>query len=395
MKRMALHRTRLGWAAGLVVLLTAALAASPLHLAGAAEPPQLPLPGGKANWVVAVGGLDPVKASDQTDKDKWDNWVRLGYYVFATDGTVSTDFWDWATLKEPVRVDIMKARCGGNVPECHIKTAQGFVGGTMRGYRGVYSYMPNGQLQVRWLTDAAGNPIRTTVRESWNLETGLIGNKLARISSPTFRTGAMPSPRSFSSYGATFGIGYGSNASLASTSRASMTQLRNDPRYDARAYTGSYVLANDGKVSHQETGGDWHFGSGSPDPKSPNHANPWRLCSGAQCIGWVQRVSSCEDTTGKDPNKDRVRYIAELGTGRQNTEWYWCQFLAQKDECYRSNSHPRPMLQVVGDDGVFQGWVGAEAFTHVKSDTMKPDQKFDQAHFGVFDMVAPPLSPKR
>lgn len=45
----------------------------------------------------------------------------------------------------------------------------------------------------------------------------------------------------FSDYTADFGIGYGGNASFDSAARTTMSQLRNDSRYNARPYTGTFV----------------------------------------------------------------------------------------------------------------------------------------------------------
>ncbi len=64
----------------------------------------------------------------------------------------------------------------------------------------------------------------------------------------------IPAPGMFSDYSATFGIGYGSNASLDAATRASMTELRNDSRYNARDYTGTFPVANGGGLQHQGTG---------------------------------------------------------------------------------------------------------------------------------------------
>lgn len=47
------------------------------------------LPGGKANWVVSVGGLGI------PENNNYRNWVRLGHYTFQAGGTVTTDFWTW------------------------------------------------------------------------------------------------------------------------------------------------------------------------------------------------------------------------------------------------------------------------------------------------------------
>lgn len=53
-------------------------------------------------------------------------------------------------------------------------------------------------------------------------------------------------------------------------------------------------------------------------------------------------------------------------TDRRDTHWHWCSCLsinsAYKEEfCYKGNSHVKPMLQILDDNGQFRGWVGVEA----------------------------------
>ncbi|MCP2322144.1 hypothetical protein HDA40_000651 [Hamadaea flava] len=342
------------------------------------------LPAGKANWVVAVAGLDQASVNNYRD------WVRLGYYAFTTDGAVVHNYWTWNLLDQPVRVDSVYADCSGDVPDCYVKTVDGFAGDPTGGFQGAYSYTSDGRLKITWTKDAAGNA-RSPLTEYWNLTS--LGT-VARMNSATLYTNPpqIPAAGVFSDYSATFGIGYGSNAGLGRETRATMTQLVTDARYNARKYTGTFVVENGGTVSRQSTGGTWWFGSGNQTPGDANYNNPWQVCANAQCIGWNQHNSSC-NCGATFPTKNRVRYIAEIGGGRRNTEWYWCQCLAQGQPCYKANSHPRPLLQVVDDDGVFQGWVGVEAFTHVSTSTLLPDGQYASAYFGLFDMVPDQLLP--
>src|SRR5262245_56502885 len=97
---------------GTVLMVLALFLVGPVTPARAATA----LPGGKANWVVAVGGLNLASANNYAD------WVRLGYYTFATDGTVVTNYWTWNLTEQPVRVDSVTADCSGDVPDCAVKT---------------------------------------------------------------------------------------------------------------------------------------------------------------------------------------------------------------------------------------------------------------------------------
>ncbi|GAA2518944.1 hypothetical protein GCM10010393_59930 [Streptomyces gobitricini] len=365
-----------------------ALFASQLTAAASAQAAAQPLPGGKANWVVSVGHMDTAGSNN------YRNWVRLGYYVFANDGTVTTSYWNWAQRDQPKRVDAMTADCGGNVPTCAVRTVEGFAGSPTGGFRGTYTYATDGRLVVTWSKDASGAALNSPLTERWNLESGLANGAAARMTSPTFygaygNNVQVPASGEFSSYTANFGIGYGSNASLDRETRATMDQLVNDPRYNAQSYKGAFVVAKAsssdpatrvGIVGREGSGGTWTFGGTS---------NPWKLCSGGSCMGWLQPNTSCAGT-----DKDRVRYIAEIGGGRRNTEEYWCQSLAQGQPCYKYNSHPRPMLQIIDDSGKFQGWVGVEAFTHVDTKTGLPDSSWVEGYWGIFDNVSSALQPR-
>ncbi|MGW2051221.1 hypothetical protein ACWCPF_39600 [Streptomyces sp. NPDC001858] len=385
------HRVRRGVATILGVL---AVLASMLVTAGTAQaaPPQLP--GGKPNWVVSVGGL-----KDNTDPG---NWVRLGYYVFNTNGTVETNYWYWTESGKPKRVNTVKANCDGPVPHCYVRTVAGFDGDPTGGYRGVFSYEA-GKLKVTWETDLVGHALDKPLVEHWNLEAALGSTSgVARITSPTYYTNTgtdaepdaqAPQSEDFSDYDATFGVGYGSTSSLDSSSRVSMNELLTGGEYRNTRYRGTFVRVNDKQLGREWSGGNWTFSGAQGD----NPTNPWQKCDGAECLGFVQHGTSCgrgdeNPKADANPDKDRARYIAEIGGGRRNTEEYWCMLLAQGADCYENNSHPRPMLQIIDDSGKFQGWVGAEAFTHVNNGT--PDTEWSQYYWGVFDQVSPDLKPQ-
>ncbi|MFD3842770.1 hypothetical protein ACFWWC_42080 [Streptomyces sp. NPDC058642] len=346
-----------------------------------------PLPGGKSNWVVSAGYLDLAA------KNNYRNWVRIGYYAFQTNGTVTTNYWAWNQREQPQRVDTMTADCGGNVPTCPIRTVDGFTGDPTGGYQGTFDYTSDGQLAVTWTKNAAGTALPQPITERWNITTGLASGRAARITSPTYygaygNNVEIPAQGTFSTT-ANFGVGYGSNAPLDRTSRATMSQLLTDPRYNAEPYRGAFVVAKasssdpatrTGIVGREGAGGNWTFGPAS---------NPWKPCTSGQCMGWLQPNTSCSGT-----DKDRVRYIGEIGGGRRNIEEYWCQSLAQGKTCYPYNSHPRPMLQIIDDAGEFQGWVGVEAFTHVDTKTGLPDSSWVEGYWGLFDMVSAALQPE-
>ncbi len=346
------------------------------------------LPGGKANWVVSVGGLDI------PGNNNYRNWVRLGYYTFQENGTVTTDFWTWNQRDSPVRVPaVTDADCGAPVPTCDVRTVKGFGSGPGQGFKGTYAHAPGGRVVVTWTKDKSGAALDSALTESWILEPAqLAGGGVARMRSSNYYAeqfdATVPGPIDpFSDYGATFGIAYGSNASTSS--RVPMEQLLTDDEYSTEKYKGSFITANGGVVRREGTGGDWTFsGQGAG---ATNAGKPWQACAGAaQCMGYLQPGTSCKPQGGNN-SKNRVRYLAEMGTGRQNTEEYWCESLlgSSGDTCYTHNSHPRPMLQVIDDAGRFQGWVGVEAFTHVETeDPQKATEDWSGYYWGVFDMVS-------
>ncbi|WP_415953790.1 hypothetical protein [Streptomyces sp. KLOTTS4A1] len=370
-----------------MLLSVLAVLASMLVAGSPAQAASMQLPGGKPNWVVSVGGLD-------SGKDPG-NWVRLGYYVFDTDGTVVTNYWLWKESDRPERVNTVKADCDWPVPHCYVRTVDGFDGDPTGGYRGTFDYDSSGRVVVTWKTDRNGDDT-PDLRETWNLEVGLAGG-VARITSPTYYTNSgtardpsaeAPAAGVFSSYDATFGVGYGSTYSLGSESRVSMNELLTDSDYNDLQYKGTFVRVNRKQLDREWAGGNWTFSGDGGD----NAANPWQKCADVACLGFVQHGTSCSDD--KNPDNDRVRYIAEIGGGRRNTEEYWCMLLAGNADCYQYNSHPRPMLQIIDDQGKFRGWVGAEAFSHVSTADGEPDSAWDQYYWGIFDTVAPGLKPQ-
>jgi hypothetical protein len=186
------------------------------------------LPGGKTNYVVAVGDLHPVVTPEEQNQ-----WVRLSYYQFNTNSTVTNNYWFWTVFNEVRRefTNILTNCNDTSVPTCNIQTAEGFLGDPMGGFIGTYSYDPNGRLVIVWDRKADGTIINP-LKEYWNIDAGLALGKMARIRSAHFYSTSTPT--GFSNYTAKYGIGYGSNTAFSSSTRASMTQLNTDARYKTR-----------------------------------------------------------------------------------------------------------------------------------------------------------------
>jgi hypothetical protein len=317
---------------GELTLLTSLLSigyAAPANAAG--------LPGGKANWVASVGGL--------TDGTSYQNWVRLGYYQFATDGTVAHNWWHWAQREQSPRVGTgADFECSTNTdvpPECEVLTGQGFTGSPEGGFTGTYSMSGSG-LTVSWTHDRNGNRLSKTLVENWTI--GAVDAELQRASG---------GPSGFSNYSATHGFAYGSNASFDYTSRASMAELQRDGAQDGGVNYNSWQW-NRNKVENVTSG----FSS----------LSIWSLCDSGQCLGYRAHNTHC-DCGAEAPSRDGQYYLAEHDGGRRNSIWLWCGCLAdgRGETCYTGNSHIRPLLQVIDDGGDFRGWVGVEPFSNASS----------------------------
>ena len=67
---------------------------------------------------------------------------------------------------------------------------------------------------------------------------------------------------------------------------------------------------------------------------------------------------------GTKANVSSIQYFLTKisNNDRRDTLWHWCTCLAmeRKTFCYSGNSHIKPLLQIIDDNGNFHGWVGAE-----------------------------------
>ena len=292
------------------------------------------LPGGKSTFVVSQGHL---KASSQQ------NWVRLGNYGFARNGTVSAAFYLWWQRQPKARQStgtMPDASCtttaGGKttkVRACQVLTAGGFTGGPSERRTGTYTLSGN-VLTITW-------KIAQTWTEQWYVRTSPDG-KLARLD---LKRSTL----------ATHGYGYGSNASYA-TRRAM-----------------SSVKASAGGLRQDLT--SWAGGKLVPSSDQPFGLSSFRQCSGTtSCLTYLQPSSNsaCQKEGGcprygggTKANISSIQYYLTMvgKADRRDTLWHWCTCLAmeRKQFCYTGNSHVKPLLQIIDDSGVFRGWVGAEA----------------------------------
>ncbi len=320
----------------LLAVLTLLLSISYVAPASAAS-----LPGGKANWVASVGGL--------TSGTEYLNWVRLGYYQFSTDGTVSHNYWNWSQPDRPPRVGTgVRFDCSTNTdtpPDCEVLTGEGFTGSPTGGFRGTFS-VSGSALTVSFTHNQGGSPLSKTLTEKWTI--GAVDAELQR---------AAGGPTGFSNYSATHGFAYGSNASFDYTSRASMSEIKANG-------------AQEGDVNYNSW--QWNKDVVKNVPSDFSSLSIWSMCDSGQCLGYREHNTHC-NCGASAPSRDGQYYLAEHDGGRRNSIWLWCGCLAdgRNETCYTGNSHIRPLLQVIDDGGDFRGWVGVEPFSN--QSTTPPD----------------------
>jgi hypothetical protein len=342
-------------------------------LLGASAAQAAPTPLGKQNWVVSVAGFTEAAGS---------NYLRLGYLVFdPASNAVQHNFWTWSQRDFPVPVSSGDVYyCSPFQPgtnprnNCPIKTAPGFTGDPNGHFTGTYAVnAASGQVAITWTGSTIdGATTAVNLGETWavsELHPGLGRMELVN-----------------DTYSVTGGFAYGSNASLAQTSKASMSTLRATQRtylYEAHSWNNKTIT-----TLRRGAAGSGSFGVGPG----------WNACTDGSCLGFVQYNAGCDKASCcglpgaagydacvqklADSGNRRFYYLTgDLG-GRRNSYEFWCECLSY-DGCYLLNSHVRPLLQVIDDAGAFQGWVGAE---------VSPDRSgarvLDGEYYGSFAMVA-------
>ncbi|MET7333555.1 hypothetical protein [Nonomuraea sp. NPDC005650] len=304
--------------------LVAALVAVPAVPAAAAS---AVAPAGMFRFVVAIGGL---KTSSR------ENWVRLATYSLTADGTAYDSHFHWSQRVRVARNGTGVTGAGCGVRACEVQTANGFQASTFpKKLSGTYT-VTGSVLRITW-TDNGW--------EEWTVSEPIPG-QLAKL---TFRG---------SSFGATHGYGYGSNA--AWSERASTAQIA---AFDHTRLKHDYHL--------------WKTDAGTPyldeGAGSPFWLTGWRQCSGGRCLGGATTATDYYLSTANATSNDR-----------RNTIWHWRRELADArgEHCYTGNSHVKPMLQIIDNSGGFHGWVAVEASLNQSS----PAQGTSADDIGVFEL---------
>lgn len=293
------------------------------------------LPGGKANFVVSRGSFKAGKT----------NWVRLSDYTFSTDGKVRarTYLWQQSTpaaragtgvKPDPSCSTSVVSPGATEVRDCEVRTAGGFAGAPNEEPRTGNYRVTDGVLHITW-------PV-----PGWNEEWTIVVSPDTKLVRLDFRSNAL----------ATAGYGYGSNTPL--TTRRQMSSVE--------AFPGTLRLTYKG----------WDHGKLTDDSGGFDIAKYGACTTTTWCLTYLQPESGTSCKGGCNPGTTDTsiqNYIVRVSNNdRRDTHWQWCSCLTiskqgVQSKCYQGNSHVKPMLQILDDDGQFHGWVGVEAsFNNVK-----------------------------
>jgi hypothetical protein len=310
------------------------------------------LPGGKANYVVTLGSLEGASL---------DNWMRLGTYEFRSTGKVHARTWLWwQRAGHPVAREstdtVPDASCsttnagaGGPLARrCAVLTAGGFQAGPQESRTGDFSLR----------TETVGGVARQVVKITWNI--GQVWNEEWYVDAHPDGT-LVKLERRYNTL-ATHGYGYGSTASL--TERRAMSTVQAFPgrlRQDYVNWAHRRLAQGSGPFTHSS----------------------FRTCRDTTwCLTYVQpssaaacrRSGGCPtyggDGQGNGDTSIQYYLTAVSSQDRRDSLWHWCTCLGREQNrlCYTGNSHVKPMLQVIDDNGRFRGWVGVEASFSVRAD---------------------------
>ncbi|HEX3646775.1 MAG TPA: hypothetical protein VHV49_00020, partial [Pseudonocardiaceae bacterium] len=285
---------------------------------------------GMHRFVVAVGEVD---ASVRT------NWNRLATYSFTESGTVSESHFHWSQQDRVSRSSTGVQGAGTNARDCVVQTGNGYQATSQPDHlSGTYT-VTGSTLRITW----TGNGW-----EQWTVST-VAGGALAKLAFDG------------SSFGADRGFGYGSDAEWAT--HASMAQIAAAP-WSTMIHT--YYL--------------WKTDDTHPTPYvdqgtgSPFWYTSYQVCTGGRCVGGSTSTAEYYISTPNTTSNDR-----------RDTLWHW--FAANADGrgeyCYTGNSHVKPLLQIIDNNGVFHGWVGVEASINQSS----PSQGTSADDIGVMEIA--------
>ena len=282
-------------------------------------------PGGMHRFSCSIGSVDVTSET---------NWVRLANYSFSKSNEVWESHWHWTQRRRVKRINTgIKVQYEPNV-YCDIRTAQGY-GKNIAPKKLKGTYVVHGDtLRIDWSENA------------W-YERWLIDNSNLNIASLIFLD---------SNFGATHGWGYGSNAEW--TEKVELAELLS-PKYAGLKLKYDYKLWKTEdteppfviEIDSVATTVDFPLQGYEPIENFDGikHATTSRYCSTSVTSITILNMAISIPSVSEN--------------GRRNTWEHWCKQLAvsRSEECYGGNSHVKPMIQIIDNNGEFHGWVGVEA----------------------------------
>jgi hypothetical protein len=262
------------------------------------------------------------------------NWVWIGTYTLdPATKQIHSARWHWY---QTARVSRQNTGLDSCLPHytCPVRAAGGFQGAPSL-LSGKYSVSGN-VLSILWND---GHTQKWTIQQTTS--TSAAGGKIVRLAAVTT-----------DDFGANYGWGYGSKASLAAATR--LSDLVESSQYEIiYHYTYRIWKTNNQPTAHidQATNGTFRLGPTSGWQRCPNTTT-------SRCLSQVTTQKAC----GVHPQWN-LSIVDLASADRRNAREYWCQenATARGETCYTGNSHVDPFLQVLDDDGHFRGWVGVEA----------------------------------
>lgn len=306
------------------------------------------LPGGRPYYVVSMASLT---------NGSYSNWMRLGTYQFNTNGTVTARMWVWSQARPVGRsssgvapaenCSTLSGSSTSRVRKCVVPTPGGFTGSPNDVRTGTFKLSGTNpqKVTISWnngskpwteIYDIAVNPDPSQPLALLRLT---YSTAIAKDATGAFKGGA---------------FAYGSVRPL--TERRHMTSVQAYKKrtdfglhYNQLGLTGSTL----GRWTNQV------FAPGI-----------YRTCDvTTNCLTMVSVVQDndakgiCGTPSCPNGNDRRLQnYIVRVGADRRDMIWHWCTCLAaaRGEFCYTGNSHLKPLLQILDDNGNFAGYVGVE-----------------------------------
>lgn len=287
-----------------------------------------PLPGGKANFSVAIGRFATTGAT----------WVRMVNWTFnSSNGTIAATYWQWDSTLEKGKTAFNTHTCtfDGVTRTCYVYTPTGWMIPSAQYYSwtGTYTYNTStGALAISWSNGTS---------ENWT-----ISNPQTSIARALFVSSGG------SGYAITHGHGYGSNASWST-----FKTIAQIPKV---SYGGYQVIAQ-------------NFG-GSTNTITPSTAGQWQSSalnltnftypSNPQPVNslhtWTQGGTTCG--SGATSRTGIVYHLSSNNNGRSMVWNHFCATLAPESTwpCYSGQRHPYAFQQIIDDTGAMRGFVGIE-----------------------------------